>query len=67
MTKKSKLNYERTPGDLLLKLEGVAIAKRGQPNSDQAGTWIALEPGYEIIDSLDGDSILINQYGVRVH
>ena len=62
----SNISYVRTPHDLLLTLDGVAIATRGQPTSEQAGMWIPLEPGYEIIDSSDGN-ILIRRYGVRSH
>jgi len=29
---------------------GVRIAKRGHPNSPQAGTWVSLEPGYRVYD-----------------
>jgi hypothetical protein len=29
---------------------GVRIAKRGQPNSPQAGTWVSLEPGFRVFD-----------------
>ena len=28
----------------------VNIAKRGQPNTPQAGTWVPLEPGYRVLD-----------------
>ena len=62
-----ELDYERTANDLFLKLNGQIIAKRGQPRSSHAGKWISLEPGYEVIDSQDGSSILIRLLGVRVH
>ena len=29
---------------------GVRIAKRGQPNTPQAGTWVSLEPGYRVFE-----------------
>jgi hypothetical protein len=29
---------------------GVRIAKRGQPNSPQADTWVSLEPGFRVCD-----------------
>lgn len=29
---------------------GVRIAKRGDPNTPQAGTWVSLEPGYRVFD-----------------
>jgi hypothetical protein len=28
--------------------DGVRIAKRGEPGTPQAGTWVSLEPGYEV-------------------
>lgn len=34
----------------LVVYNGVRIAKRGDPNSPQAGTWISLEPGYRVFD-----------------
>ncbi|NOJ40912.1 hypothetical protein HCN58_15090 [Bradyrhizobium sp. WSM 1791] len=67
MTSRGKLEYEGTETDLFLKFNGVVIAKRGQPGSQQAGKWIVLEPGYEVIDGGDGNSILIRQQGARVH
>ena len=29
--------------------EGVRIAKRGEPGTPQAGTWVSLEPCYEVV------------------
>jgi len=28
----------------------VYVAKRGQPNSPQAGAWVSLEPGFRVLD-----------------
>jgi hypothetical protein len=67
MNRKNVLDYERTATDLLLKLNGIVIAKRGRPGSQQAGKWIVLEPGYEVIDGRDGASISVRQHGVRIH
>ena len=36
--------------ELYLLVEGVRIAKRGQPGSPQARTWISLEPGWQATD-----------------
>lgn len=33
--------------DLYLIVNGVKIAKRGLPNTPEAGTWISLDPGFE--------------------
>lgn len=67
MAKRSKVDFERTKTDLFLKYDGVVIAKRGQSNSDRAGMWIALEPGYEVIDGRDGKSVHIRRQGVRIN
>jgi hypothetical protein len=29
---------------------GTRIAKRGHPNTSQAGTWVSLETGYRVLD-----------------
>ena len=36
--------------DIFIICDGVKIAKRGQPNSPQAKTWVSLEPGWEVLD-----------------
>jgi hypothetical protein len=33
---------------LFVVFDGVRIAKRGEPGTPQAGTWVSLEPGYEV-------------------
>jgi hypothetical protein len=30
--------------------DGVRIAKRGEPGTPQAGTWVSVEPGYTVLD-----------------
>ncbi|MBR0812156.1 hypothetical protein JQ544_11520 [Bradyrhizobium diazoefficiens] len=66
MSKQSKLDFERAKSGLILRLEGVAIAERGQRGSDYPKSWVPLELGCEIIDALDG-SILVHRSGFRVH
>jgi hypothetical protein len=36
--------------DMFVVFDGIKIAKRGDPESPQARTWVIIEPGYEIID-----------------
>ena len=36
--------------DVFVVHNGTRIAKRGQPNPPQAGTWVSLEPGYRVLD-----------------
>ena len=44
----AQLEIDRT--DAFVVYNGVRIAKRGQPNSPQAGTWVSLEPGFRVFD-----------------
>jgi hypothetical protein len=34
--------------DIFVVVDGQRIAKRGQPDSPQDGTWVALEPGWTV-------------------
>jgi hypothetical protein len=36
--------------DVFVLYNGVRIAKRGDPNSEQAGTWVSLKPSYRVFD-----------------
>ena len=36
--------------DVFVVYNGTRIAKRGHPNTPQAGTWVSLEPGYRVLD-----------------
>jgi hypothetical protein len=51
--------------DLFVVVDGVRIAKRGYPDSPQAGTWVSLEPGWEVIGG--EDTIAIRHNSVSVH
>ena len=35
-------------------IDGLKIAKRGHPGTPQARTWVALEPGWRVLDGPDG-------------
>ena len=34
--------------DVFVVYNGVSIAKRADPDTPQAGTWVSLEPGYRV-------------------
>ena len=36
--------------DVFVVYNGIRIAKRGQPYTPQAGTWVSLKPGYRVSD-----------------
>ena len=46
----SEASIESDGTDVFVVYNGVRIAKRGQPNSPQAGTWVSLEPGFRVFD-----------------
>jgi hypothetical protein len=43
--------------------DGKKIAKRGNPGTLQAKTWIPLEPGWQVFDADDGHAIEIRLSG----
>jgi hypothetical protein len=45
-------------------VDGLRVARRGSSGSPQAGTWVPIEPGWEVMDSDEG--ILIRHHGVWV-
>ncbi len=53
--------------DMFVVFNGVKIAKRGHPDTPQAGTWISLEPGWTVRMSKNYATIEIEHNGVRVH
>jgi hypothetical protein len=46
---------------------GKRIAKRGEPNTPQANTWVSLEPGFVVHDTQLQADVIIEFNGVRVH
>jgi hypothetical protein len=56
--------------ELYVVFDGVKVAKRGYPRTPQAGTWVAIEPGFEVYDGEkfeDGSGeLVIIKNGIRV-
>ena len=44
----SEASIESDGRDAFVVYNGVRIAKRGQPNTPEAGTWVSLEPGFRV-------------------
>jgi hypothetical protein len=61
------LTFEGDGADLFVLLDGLKIAKRGHPGTPQAGTWVSIEPGYEVRDMSGGAKIEVRRFGVLVH
>jgi hypothetical protein len=53
-------------GELFVVVDGVAIAKRGGLGSAHAGRWMAIEPGWSIIE-LKGGRLQVSFNGARIH
>jgi hypothetical protein len=53
--------------NFFVEVDGVRIAQRGFPNSPQAGTWVSLEPGWEVVDGKSQKIVAITYHGASVH
>jgi hypothetical protein len=47
--------------------DGTKIARRADPDTPQAKTWVALEPGYQVLDNADLTAIAVYYHGKQVH
>ena len=54
-------------GELFVIVDGMMIAKRGKPGSSHAGRWLAIEPGWSIIELEGGDRLQVSYHGARIH
>jgi hypothetical protein len=54
-------------GDVFVLIDGMKIAKRGQPDTPQAHTWIMLEPGWFVRDVKGGKAIEVRYEHARMH
>jgi hypothetical protein len=52
---------------IFIVIDGKPVAKRGDANSPQATTWVSIEPGWRVLDGPDGEWIVVEFNGVRVH
>jgi len=58
--------------DLFVIVDGIKIARRGYPDTPQAGTWVSLEPGYTVLDGPDlggpdDREVVVRYDGARIH
>lgn len=66
-----ELKIEATPvingkQDVFVVCDGVRIARRGYPGTPQAGTWVSIEPGWEVHQGPDYKYIDIRYNGVTL-
>jgi hypothetical protein len=60
-----KIRTEQDDGEFYLVVDEVRIAKRGQPGTPQAETWISLVPGWEVGGTIG--RIIITQDSKTIH
>ena len=53
--------------DTFVVVDGVRIARRGYPGTPQAGTWVSIEPGWEVVVDEDLETFAVKHNGVSVH
>jgi hypothetical protein len=54
-------------GELFALVDGVTIAKRGRPGSRHAGKWLAIEPGWSIVELEGGNRLQVSYNVARIH
>ena len=47
------------PQDMFLMVDGLKIARRGYPDTPEAGAWVPIEPGWEVKDVQGGEEIWV--------
>jgi hypothetical protein len=52
--------------DVFVIYGGKRIAKRGHPDTPQAGTWVSIEPGYAVWDKNYPQELVIEYEGKAV-
>jgi hypothetical protein len=62
-----QVSIEREGSDIFVIANGVKIAKRGEPGTPQANTWLPLEPGWTVRACDDGKSIEVEHQRQRMH
>jgi hypothetical protein len=67
MAKKPPVEIKEIGDEVFVLVDGVKIAMRGAPDSAHAGTWMAIEPGWTVLELSDGDTLQISYNGVAIH
>jgi hypothetical protein len=66
MNRRPKMAMKFDGNDCFVVLDGVRIAKRGQPDTPHARQWVSLEPGFAVFDNADRSSITIEFSDTRL-
>jgi hypothetical protein len=57
-----ELAIETTEEGIFLIVDGIRIAKRGEPGTPQEETWIYLEAGYEVFEGEGFSAVVIDKF-----
>ena len=64
-SKQSECKMVVEKDNIYIEFDGKRIAERGHPGTKQAGTWVVMEPGFNVYQ--EGDDIIVEQVDARVH
>jgi hypothetical protein len=53
--------------DIFVVVDGIKIARRGYPDTPEAGTWVTLVEGWTVTSDDDHDTIEIQHDGRHIH
>jgi hypothetical protein len=65
MAKSEDVSLVKDGKDFYLVVDGLKIARRGYAGTPQAGTWVSLEPGWEVFGGPDSFSVKYNRVSVQ--
>jgi hypothetical protein len=65
MAKSKDISLVKNGKDFFVVIDGVRIARRGYPGTPQAGTWVSIEPGWEVVGGPDSFSVTYNRVSVQ--
>jgi hypothetical protein len=66
LTRGPKVEIEEDGRDMFVVVNGITIARRGDPGTPEAATWVVLEPGWTVTSSEDLSRIEIMYNGKQV-
>jgi hypothetical protein len=67
MTKKPPVEIKEIGDELFVMVDGVKIAMRAKRGTGRGGSWIAIEPGWSVLELDDGDALQVSYNGAAIH
>jgi hypothetical protein len=67
MTKQPAVEIKEIGDELFVMMDDVKIAMRAKSDTAGVGSWIAIEPGWSVLELDDGDTLQISYNGVAIH